>query len=132
MRTLLACLCIASLPGCAVTEQPTAASPRVILRTVMKEQPAPPLAACAQKRICPAMVSCAEAVHYFVHCHVQGLDGNHNGIPCEDLCVRDRVKGTLEEKKREMCSLINRAPYFTFEGRLSRGVPPLDCDQHQL
>jgi len=49
------------------------------------------------------MASCAEAVHYYLHCGAGGLDGNKNknGIPCEDLCVRDRVKGNTEEKKKE-------------------------------
>jgi hypothetical protein len=77
------------------------------------------------------MASCAEAVHYFVHCGVRPLDGNKNGIPCEDLCVRDRVKGTTEEKRKEMCSLIKRAPFFLFEGRMSRGVMHPECSQHQ-
>jgi Excalibur calcium-binding domain len=77
------------------------------------------------------MASCAEAVHYFLHCNVPSLDGNKNGIPCEDLCVRDRVKGSTEEKKKEMCSLISRAPFFLSDGRMSRGVNPLECGHHQ-
>ncbi len=41
---------------------------------------------CAGKRYCRQMTSCAEARFYLNVCHVGSLDGDHDGIPCEDIC----------------------------------------------
>lgn len=41
---------------------------------------------CGSKHRCSQMVSCDEARFYFTHCGVKMLDGNHDGIPCENLC----------------------------------------------
>ena len=45
---------------------------------------------CGKKRRCSQMSSCDEANFYFTRCGVKTLDGNHNGIPCESLCVENR------------------------------------------
>ncbi len=39
------------------------------------------------KTSCSEMTSCAEAMAY-LKCHLQGLDHNNNGIPCESICLR--------------------------------------------
>lgn len=41
---------------------------------------------CGKKRRCSQMGSCDEAHFYFTRCGVKTLDGNHDGIPCQDLC----------------------------------------------
>ena len=41
---------------------------------------------CGKKRRCSQMTSCDEARFYLTYCEVATLDGNHDGIPCEDLC----------------------------------------------
>lgn len=42
--------------------------------------------ACGNKRYCSQMGSCAEAQFYLTQCGVRSLDGNHDGMPCEELC----------------------------------------------
>lgn len=42
--------------------------------------------ACSKKR-CSEMTSCEEAKYYLAHCHVKTLDGDSDGIPCENLCA---------------------------------------------
>jgi endonuclease YncB( thermonuclease family) len=41
---------------------------------------------CGSKRSCREMSSCAEARFYREHCGLLGLDGDHDGVPCETLC----------------------------------------------
>jgi endonuclease YncB( thermonuclease family) len=41
---------------------------------------------CGKKRRCSQMASCDEALFYFNYCGVASLDGNHDGIPCGNLC----------------------------------------------
>ena len=41
---------------------------------------------CSKKR-CAEMSTCEEAKYYLAHCHVQTLDGDGDGIPCENLCA---------------------------------------------
>jgi hypothetical protein len=52
--------------------------------------PQPPLrqtdSSCGGKRTCKEMDSCEEAKFYPSHCGVSGLDGDHDGIPCERIC----------------------------------------------
>lgn len=43
---------------------------------------------CGKKNRCAQMSSCDEANFYFTQCGVTALDGNHDGIPCQDLCGR--------------------------------------------
>jgi endonuclease YncB( thermonuclease family) len=42
--------------------------------------------ACAGKRYCREMTSCAEARFYLTQCGVRSLDGDHDGMPCERIC----------------------------------------------
>lgn len=41
---------------------------------------------CGKKRHCAQMSSCDEAHFYLTRCGVKTLDGNHDGVPCENLC----------------------------------------------
>ncbi len=43
-------------------------------------------AACGKKHLCRQMKTCEEAKIYFLQCGVQTLDGNGDGVPCENLC----------------------------------------------
>jgi endonuclease YncB( thermonuclease family) len=44
---------------------------------------------CAVKKTrCKQMRSCEEARFYLTRCHTHWLDGDHNGMPCENLCRR--------------------------------------------
>lgn len=42
--------------------------------------------ACAGKRFCREMVSCAEARFYLERCGLARIDGNGDGVPCASLC----------------------------------------------
>jgi endonuclease YncB( thermonuclease family) len=41
---------------------------------------------CGSKRYCTQMSSCAEAQFYFRQCGLSRLDGDRDGVPCEQLC----------------------------------------------
>jgi hypothetical protein len=41
---------------------------------------------CNQKQFCKQMRSCQEAKFYLNHCHLQRIDRDKDGIPCESLC----------------------------------------------
>jgi endonuclease YncB( thermonuclease family) len=43
---------------------------------------------CEAKRVCRQMTSCAEAQFYLNTCGVRSLDGDNDGIACENLCRR--------------------------------------------
>lgn len=49
-------------------------------------------AACGKKHLCSQMISCEEAKIYFLQCAVKSLDGNGDGIPCENLCATESFK----------------------------------------
>ena len=42
---------------------------------------------CSPRKTCSQMVSCAEAQHHLTVCGNRQLDGNSNGVPCEDICA---------------------------------------------
>ena len=42
--------------------------------------------ACGAKRYCKQMASCAEATAYLRQCRVLSLDGDGDGVPCDNLC----------------------------------------------
>jgi endonuclease YncB( thermonuclease family) len=48
----------------------------------------PRAAECGTKRYCREMTSCEEARFHLEHCGLRRLDGDEDGIPCEDLCRR--------------------------------------------
>ena len=41
---------------------------------------------CQGKQTCGEMDSCIEAIYYLTECRVSRLNGDKNGIPCENLC----------------------------------------------
>ena len=41
---------------------------------------------CGSKRYCREMTSCAEAKFYLQQCGRSSLDGDNNGVPCEQIC----------------------------------------------
>ena len=41
---------------------------------------------CGLKQYCKQMSSCSEARHYLLNCGVNTLDGDKDGVPCENLC----------------------------------------------
>lgn len=41
---------------------------------------------CGSKRYCGEMASCAEARFYLRECGLTHLDGDSDGVPCEDVC----------------------------------------------
>lgn len=43
---------------------------------------------CQGKKRCPEMTSCAEATFYLRNCPGTEMDGDHDGIPCEDQWCR--------------------------------------------
>jgi Excalibur calcium-binding domain len=50
------------------------------------EVPPPEQFACAGKRRCGQMHSCAEARFYLNNCGVRSLDRDRDGVPCESIC----------------------------------------------
>lgn len=46
-----------------------------------------PGALCGSKKHCSQMSSCEEARHYLTQCGIKTLDGNGDGVPCENLCA---------------------------------------------
>lgn len=48
--------------------------------------PVSPTTAGCSKRYCREMSSCAEARFHLHNCHVDTLDGDGDGVPCEALC----------------------------------------------
>ena len=41
---------------------------------------------CGAKRVCRQMSSCEEALYHLKTCEVRTLDGDGDGVPCEQLC----------------------------------------------
>ena len=41
---------------------------------------------CGNKKRCSEMPSCEEAKYYLAQCGVKSLDGDGDGVPCENLC----------------------------------------------
>ena len=51
-----------------------------------------PTVECGAKRTCGQMDSCAEAVAFLRQCEVRTLDGDRDGVPCDQLCRRFKVR----------------------------------------
>lgn len=63
----------------------TEAEPIVAIETA----PAPPLSVrCDGRQYCSQMTSCAEAKAFLRSCPGMKMDGDHDGIPCEDQLCR--------------------------------------------
>jgi len=60
--------------------EPTAGGP---LRVQAPAQPAPGPFRCDGRVYCSQMTSCAEATFFLNHCPGTKMDGNHDGVPCE-------------------------------------------------
>jgi Excalibur calcium-binding domain len=46
------------------------------------------LFSCDGRQYCSQMTSCAEATYFLRHCPSTKMDGNHDGVPCEQQwCV---------------------------------------------
>jgi hypothetical protein len=62
-------------------------APEAALALLGSEPEAPDAApACGRKRYCKEMTSCAEARFYHERCNIARLDGDGDGVACEDLC----------------------------------------------
>ncbi|HEY4698486.1 MAG TPA: thermonuclease family protein [Gallionella sp.] len=55
-------------------------------RGTARRAPAPD-PGCGNKKYCSEMASCEEAGHYLTRCGIKTLDGDGDGIPCEQLCA---------------------------------------------
>ena len=70
-------------------------APKKSPRATLKADPAPRLnssQACAKKH-CSEMTTCAEARDYLSRCGIKTLDGDGDGMPCEQLCMpRQEIK----------------------------------------
>lgn len=55
-------------------------------RQAIPRAKSPGQAECGSKRTCGQMLSCAEAMWYFRECGLSRLDGDQDGVPCEQLC----------------------------------------------
>ncbi|WP_414719707.1 excalibur calcium-binding domain-containing protein [Tsuneonella suprasediminis] len=64
-----------------------APSPAQSLRSLPPQiRPVAPSRSCGAAPYCTEMSSCAEAQFYFRQCGVSRLDGDNDGIPCENVC----------------------------------------------
>jgi hypothetical protein len=56
--------------------------------TAVEYESPPPVFRCEGKTRCAEMKSCEEATYYLQHCPGVKLDGDHDGVPCEDQYCR--------------------------------------------
>jgi hypothetical protein len=61
-------------------------------------------AECGDKFHCPEMADCAEAHFFFSQCGLTGLDGDGDGIPCEERC------GNTPETDRNRRGIQSQSP----------------------
>lgn len=61
------------------THEPPPATPVQLLR-----EPVSASFTCDGRTRCTQMTSCAEATYFLRHCPNTTMDGDHDGIPCED------------------------------------------------
>lgn len=57
-----------------------------IAPTYVDDAPTPPVAtsfSCDGRQHCSQMTSCAEATYFIQHCPNTQMDGNNDGVPCE-------------------------------------------------
>ena len=63
------------------TELSSAVAPSQVQPTAVA--PAPSQFSCDGRTHCSAMTSCAEATYFIQHCPNTKMDGNNDGVPCE-------------------------------------------------
>ncbi|MGP5551276.1 excalibur calcium-binding domain-containing protein [Psychrobacter namhaensis] len=54
-----------------------------VVEPVMSTKSAAPSFSCDGRQHCSQMTSCAEATYFSNHCPNTKMDGNHDGVPCE-------------------------------------------------
>ncbi len=54
-----------------------------VVNSVINTQPAAPSFSCDGRKHCSQMTSCAEATYFLKNCPNTKMDGNNDGIPCE-------------------------------------------------
>lgn len=54
-----------------------------VVEPVFDKQPATPSFTCDGRQHCSQMTSCAEATYFSNNCPNTKMDGNHDGVPCE-------------------------------------------------
>ena len=54
-----------------------------VVKPVLNTPPAAPSFTCDDRQHCSQMTSCAEATYFSNNCPNTKMDGNHDGVPCE-------------------------------------------------
>ena len=54
---------------------------------------------CGNKKHCTEMSSCEEAKFYLTQCGVKSLDGDGDGLPCEELCAPSQKSKNWQKSK---------------------------------
>ena len=65
------------------TKAPVSAEPSFVSESMSQSRPAPRFA-CQGKQYCSQMTSCEEATFYLKNCPNVKIDGDGDGIPCEE------------------------------------------------
>lgn len=60
-----------------------AVNPVLTSQPVLTPKPTAPSFSCDGRQHCSQMTSCAEATYFLQHCPNTKMDGNYDGIPCE-------------------------------------------------
>lgn len=68
------------------TNTPALQAPVYTEQTTSNTQTSTSSFTCSGKTKCGDMISCEEARFYYTQCGVGRLDGDKDGVPCEDLC----------------------------------------------
>lgn len=78
--------CWASDKYLSNTRPSTKSTPRPQTLYSPPQKRAAPARSCGAAPYCTGMSSCEEAQFYFRQCGVSRLDGDNDGVPCENLC----------------------------------------------
>ncbi|MGB3110035.1 MAG: excalibur calcium-binding domain-containing protein [Psychrobacter alimentarius] len=70
------------IPPTYVDSDPSTVS-APIAEPVLSTKPAAPSFTCDGRQHCSQMTSCAEATYFSNNCPNTKMDGNHDGVPCE-------------------------------------------------
>jgi cold shock CspA family protein len=60
----------------------------VVARSAVAPTPSPSRFSCDGRTMCSQMTSCAEATYFIQHCPNTKMDGNRDGVPCEQQWCR--------------------------------------------